>query len=231
VAELKVLVGGAMAEIFNELGPRFERAFGPKLVIYFGTTPNLIRQATSGEPFDVGVVPVDVMKDAAARSRFAPEPTTDIARVGLGVAVRAGAPEPDIRTPEALKQALLKAQSVTFIPESAGGSRVLRLFDRLGIRDAMKAKTRPRTTPAQIAQAVASGDAELGVFLANVLIAPGVKLVGPFPAELREELVFTGAVSANPSQAEAAKALIDYLRTPDAAAIIKAKGMQPGGAA
>jgi len=216
-AELKLLVGGAMAEIFKEIGPQFERASGHKLAIYFGTTPNLIKQATSGEPFDLGVVPVDVMKDAAARSRFASGPTTDIARVGLGVAVRAGAPKPDIRTPDALKQALLNAQSVTFIPESAGGSQVLRLFDRLG-----------QTAPAQIAQAVARGDAELGLFLANVLIAPGVELAGPFPPELQEELVFTGAVSANPSQGEAAKAFIDYLRTPGAAAIIKAKGMQPG---
>ena len=227
-AELKLLVGGAMAEIFKELGPQFERASGHKLVIYFGTTPNLIKQATSGEPFDLGVVPVDVMKDAAARSRFASGPTTDIARVGLGVAVRAGVPKPDIRTPESLKQTLLKAQSVTFIPESAGGSQVLRLFDRLGISEAMKAKTRPQTAPPQIAQAVAKGDAELGIFLANVLIAPGVELAGPFPPELQEELVFTGAVSATPSQAEAAKAFLDYLRTPGAAAIIKAKGMQPG---
>jgi molybdate transport system substrate-binding protein len=227
-AELKLLVGGAMAEIFKELGPQFERASGHQLVIYFGTTPNLIKQATSGEAFDLGVVPVDVMKDAAARSRFASGPTTDIARVGLGVAVRAGVPKPDIRTPESLKQTLLKAQSVTFIPESAGGSQVLRLFDRLGISEAMKAKTRPQTAPPQIAQAVAKGDAELGIFLANVLIAPGVELAGPLPPELQEELVFTGAVSASPSQAEAAKAFLDYLRTPGAAAIIKAKGMQPG---
>ena len=105
---------------------------------------------------------------------------------------------------------------------------MLRLFDRLGISDAMKAKTKPQATPPQIAQAVATGDAELGIFLANVLIAPGVELAGAFPAELQEELVFTGAVSANTPQTEAARALIDYLKTPGAAAIIKAKGMQPG---
>ncbi|HTO48512.1 MAG TPA: substrate-binding domain-containing protein [Burkholderiales bacterium] len=227
-AELKALIGGAMAEIFKELGPQFERASGHKLVIFYGTTPNLIKQATSGEPFDVGVVPVDVMRDGAARSKFAGAPTTDIARVGLGVAVRAGASKPDIRTPEALKQALLKARSVAFIPQSAGGSQVLRLFDRLDISDAMKAKTKPQATPPQIAQAVATGDAELGIFLANVLIAPGVELVGPFPAELQEEVVFTGAVSASTAQAEAARALIDYLKTPGATAIIRAKGMQPG---
>ncbi|HTO48537.1 MAG TPA: substrate-binding domain-containing protein [Burkholderiales bacterium] len=227
-AELKALVGGAMAEIFKELGPQFERASGHRLVIFFGTTPNLIKQATSGEPFDVGVVPVDVMKDAAARARFAPAATTDIARVAVGVAVRAGAPKPDIRTPEALKQTLLKAQSVAFIPQSAGGTQVLKLFDRLGVGEAMKAKTKAQATPPQIVEAVARGEAELGIFLANVLVAPGVDLVGLVPPELREEVVFTGAVSANPAQAGAAKALIDYLKTPGAAAVIRTKGMQPG---
>ena len=98
-AELKALIGGAMAEIFKELGPQFERASGHKLVIFYGTTPNLIKQATSGEPFDVGVVPVDVMKDGAARSKFAGAPTTDIARVGLGVAVRAALPNPTSERP------------------------------------------------------------------------------------------------------------------------------------
>ena len=227
-AELKALIGGAMAEIFKELGPQFERASGHKLVIFSGTTPNLIKQATSGEPFDVGVVPVDVMKDGAARSKFAAAPTTDIARVGLGVAVRLRRSQtrhPNARGVEAdpAQGAVRRLHS-----PSAGGSQVLRLFDRLGISDAMKAKTKPQATPPQIAQAVATGDAELGIFLANVLIAPGVELAGAFPAELQEELVFTGAVSANTPQTEAAKALINYLKTPGAAAIIKAKGMQPG---
>src|SRR6266581_4329677 len=227
-AELKVIAGGSMTGSLNEIGPQFERASGHKLVIHFDSTPNIIARVTSGTPFDLAVVPVDVFKDDAAKARFAPSPTTDIARVGYGVVVRSGAPKPDISTPDALKKTLLDASSVAFVPASAAGAYVLKTFDRLGITEAMKAKTKPQTAPAQIAPAVAKGEADLGVFLVNVLIAPGVELAGPFPAELQQELVFTAAVAADSKEADAATAFITFLTTPAAAAVIKAKGMIPG---
>src|SRR5467141_3895935 len=174
-AELKILAGGSMTGSLNELGPQFERASGHKLTIHFDSTPNLIKQVTSGAPFDLIVAPVDVFKDAAAKARFAPSPTIDIARVGYGVIVRAGTPKPDISTPDALKQTLLDAPSVAFVPASAACAYVLKVFHRLGIAEAMKAKTKPQTTPADSGPAVANGDAELGVFLVNVLMAPGVE--------------------------------------------------------
>ncbi len=227
-AELKILAGGSTTGWLNELAPQFERATGHKLVIHFDSTPNLIKQATSGAPFDLAVVPIDVFKDAAAKARFAPGPTIDIARVGYGVIVRAGVPKPDVGTPDALKQTLLNAHSIAFVPESAAGAYILKMFDRLGIGEAMKARTMPQTAPAQIAQAVARGEADLGVFLVNVLIAPGVELAGAFPAELQQDLVFTAAVAADSAQADAARSLIGFLTTPAAAAVIKARGMNPG---
>src|SRR5436305_2958542 len=96
-AELKILAGGSTTGWLNELGSQFERATGHKLTIHFDSTPNLIKQAIS-TPFDLGVVPVDVFRNADARARFAAGPTIDIARVGYGVIVRAGAPKPDIGT-------------------------------------------------------------------------------------------------------------------------------------
>lgn len=152
----------------------------------------MIDLATRGAPFDLGAVPVDVMKDAAARARFASGPTSDIARVGLGVAVRSGAPKPDI-----------------------------------GITDAMKAKIKAQATPAKLVQAVAGGEAELGLFLLNVLTAPDLDVVGPVPAELHQQVVFTAAVARNTEAAETAISFIAYLKTPAPAAVLEAKGMIP----
>jgi len=226
-AELKVLAGGSTTGWLNELSSQFERATGHKVTIHFDSTPNLIKQATS-TPFDLGVVPVDVFRNAEAKARFAAGPTIDIARVGYGVIVRAGAPKPDIGSPDAFKKALLDAKSITYLPASAAGAYVTSVFERLGVADAVKAKTVAQTSPGDIAKAVAKGDAELGLFLINVLMAQGVELAGPFPGELQNDLVFTAAVAADTKEADAAKSFIAFLRTPDAAAVIKAKGMNPG---
>jgi molybdate transport system substrate-binding protein len=227
-AELRLLAGGAMAGIWAEMKPQFEQASGHKLDIFFGTTPNLIKEATSGKPFDLAVVPAEVMQDATARAKFVAGPSIDIARVGLGVAVRSGAAKPDISTPEALKATLLRAESVASIPESATGYSIARAFERMGIAEQMKAKMKAQQNPAQVVAAVAKGEAELGLFLINVLTAPGLDVVGPFPAEVQENVVFTAAVASNAENGAAAKALIEYLRGPSAIAVIKSKGMNPG---
>jgi molybdate transport system substrate-binding protein len=227
-AELKVLAGGSMTASLKELAPRFEKATGHKLDIAFAGTPDLIKQAVSGAPFDVGVVPIDVMKNEGARARFAAASAVTIARVGYGVAVKAGAPKPDISTADKFKDAMLKAQSITLYPESAAGAFVMKTFDKLGIADAMKAKLKAQAAPGGIAPAVAKGEAEYGVFLTNVLIAPGVEPVGPFPGDLQNELVFVGAVAAESRSPAAAQAFLDFLRTPAAAVVFKAKGVTPG---
>src|ERR1700744_6225201 len=185
-AELKMIAGGSMTGPLKGIVPKFEAATGHKLTIHFDSTPTRKKQATSGEPLDLAVVPVDVYKDADARARFASGPTTDIARVGYGVIVRAGTAKPDIGSPEALKKALLDTPSVAYVPTSAAGSYVTKVFERLGIAEAMKAKTKSLQLPDQIAPAVANGEAGFGVFLMNTLIAPGVDLAGPFPAELQQ---------------------------------------------
>jgi molybdate transport system substrate-binding protein len=225
-AELKVLAGGSLRSVLTELGPQFERASGHKLVIHFDTTPNLIKAAASDEPFDLGVVPIDVFKDDAAKAKFKPQ--IEFARVGYGVAVRAGSPRPDVSTLEAFKKTLLDAKSITFLPASAAGAYILTVFQRLGIDQAMKAKTLVQEQPTGIIPALVKGDAEIAVFVNNVLTAPGVDIVGQFPPEVQQELIFPAAIAKDAKEPEAAKAFIDFITSPASVAVVKAKGMTPG---
>jgi molybdate transport system substrate-binding protein len=226
-SELKLIAGGARAGLFNELGPQFEKASGHTLSIHFDSTPNIVSRINAGTPFDVVVVPADVFKDATAKGHLV-DPAVNIARVGYGVIVRAGAAKPDLSTPDAFKAALLKANSIASVPASAAGAYIGRVYERLGIADEMKAKTKVVAAPIAIAPAIAGGEAELGIFLTNVFNASGVELAGPFPADLQQELVFPAAVAADAKEPAAAKALIEFLKTPAAMTTIKAAGMTPG---
>jgi molybdate transport system substrate-binding protein len=226
-AELQVLAGGGIAAPLKEIAAQFEKATGHRLVIRFGTTPELIAMATTG-PFDLGIVPTDVMKNAATRAKFAEGEMPTVARVGLAVAVRVGAPKPNISTPEALKQTLLNARAIASIPASATGTQLAAVYEVLGIAEEMRAKTKAQPSPAQIIDTVAKGEADLAVFLLNVLTDPRLDVVGPFPAAVQREVVYTTAVCGSAKEPQAAQAFIAYLLSPAASAIIKANGMTPG---
>jgi molybdate transport system substrate-binding protein len=225
-SEFKLIAGGSLAPLFKQLAPQFETASGHTLSIHFDSTPNIIKRINEGTPFDAVVVPLDVFKDAAAKSHLTE--STNIARVGYGVIVRAGAAKPDLSTADAFKKALLAAASVSSTPSSAAGAYIAKVYEKLGIADEMKAKTKAEPLPTAIAPAVAKGNAELGIFLTNVFNAPGIELAGPFPADLQQELIFPAAVATEAKEPAAAKALIDFLKTPAAIAAIKAAGMTPG---
>ena len=226
-AEVRVLAVGSLPAALAQLGPQFEQASGHKLIIQYGATPQLIKKIEDGEPFDVAILVADMMNDPSRQGLFAAGTRPAISSVGLGAVVRAGAPKPDIGSAEAFKQVMLKAKSVAILPDSVNGKHFLSVFQRLGIGEEMKAKIKPQTTPPQVAEAVAKGDAELGLFVSNVLVsAPGVNYVGPVPAEFQQTLVFAAAVGAKAKEPAAASALIQHLTTPDAAAVMKANGMQ-----
>jgi molybdate transport system substrate-binding protein len=226
-AELKVLATGAHTGAFKELIPQFEQATGHKVVAEYAATPQVMKKIQEGAAFDVVVIIDTPMKDPANQQYFAAGPRPPVSSVGLGAAVRAGAPKPDISTPEAFKQTLLKAKSVAILPESINGKHFLAVFDRLGIGAEMQAKIKPQNAPADVAPAVAKGEAELALFISNLLIGvPGVDYAGPVPAQFDQNLVFAAAISAKAKEPEAAKAFIAHLTTPAAAAVMKANGMQ-----
>jgi molybdate transport system substrate-binding protein len=227
-AEIKVLAGGSTRGPLSELAVAFEKASGHKVVLRYGTTPEIIKMIATDGPFDVGVVPQEVLKDATAGLRFKSVASPVIARVGLAVAVRAGAAKPDISTPEALTQTLLKAKSIATIPASSTGVQLLQIFKELGISEQMQQKTAALAAPDDVVRLVASGEIELAVFLMQVVMAPGLDVLGPFPAKIQREIVFMGAIAADTKALDAAEAFIAFLRTPEAAALLKSKGMIPG---
>ena len=155
---------------------------------------------------------------------------TVIARASIGVAVRRGAPKPDISSPEALKRALLDAKSIAYgdPAQSASGSHFAKVLDRLGITNEMKPKTVVTKTPGEIGALVANGETELGVNqIQDFVQTPGVEIAGPLPTDLQNTVVFSAVIIAGADNAGASKALVNFLRTPEATAVIKAKGLEP----
>ncbi len=229
-AELKVLSANAMRAVMEDLGPKFERASGHKLAITFDGLGAVVKRVQGGETADVVIIPRQGIDGFVKDGKAAANNVTVIARSGFGVAVRKGAPRPDISSPEALKRTLLAANSITYSNpalDGASGTHVAKVLDRLGIANEMKPKT-VFSPPAAAGVLVANGEAEITVQQFQYLISvAGIELVGPLPGDLQESTVFAAAIMASAKNAEASKALVDFLRTPEAAAVIKAKGMEP----
>jgi molybdate transport system substrate-binding protein len=231
-AEVKVMAGVAMRAVWEELGPQFERATGHKLVIWYGFTGTIRERMEAGEAFDVAVFGKGSLDEYTKQGKIAADTHTAIARVGMGMAARAGAPKPDIGSVEAFKRALLDAKSVTYQPKGGPGIHMTSVFRRLGITEQMKAKYRRQQVAEGKQQStlprVASGEAEFGFSFTNeILSARGVELVGPLPLELQRYSLFTAGVATAAREPAAARALIAFLRSPPAVAVIKAKGMEP----
>jgi molybdate transport system substrate-binding protein len=169
------------------------------------------------------------MGDLAKQGKVATESQIEIGRSGIGVVVRAGGPKPDIGSAEAFKRTLLNAKSITYAGEGASGMYLPRLFERLGIADEIKARTKVQTAAGRTAPAVAAGEAELALAAIGSLIEPpeGAEFLGPLPSELQHYIVYSGAVAAASKQPDAGKALIGFLAGPGAASVLKAKGMEP----
>jgi len=228
-AEIKVWTARAIATVLAEVGPQFERTTGHKLTIFSDLSPSFLRRANAGEPFDImitGSPPLDgLIKDG----KIIAETRTNIARSGIGVAVRAGASKPDISSVEAFKRALLGAKSIAYLKDVGSGIYIARLLERLGIAEAIKSKvTRPESDI--VSELVAKGEVELGVIvITQILTTPGVELVGPLPPEIQSYVAFTAGISANSKVPEAARDLIKFLTGPIATPVIKAQGMEPGG--
>lgn len=227
-SEIKVIAAGPLTAAFNELGPQFERDSGHKLVTRFAGTAAVKREIDAGETFDLAISNTSAIDDLIKAGKIVAATRVAVGYAGLGVGVRAGAPKPDIGSVEASKSALLTAKSVAHGAESASAASFKGLLERLGIAEKMKPKLKPMGDGATY-KGVASGEVEIVVApVPGIVAAPGVELVGPFPSELQTYISFTAGVSTGAKEPEAAQALIKFLTSPAAVAVIKAKGMEPG---
>lgn len=226
-AEVHVLATGALSGAFKEIVSQFERTSGHKLTVKFAASPVVIKQIEAGDPFDVAIAVVGPMNDAARQGFFTTGERPVVCSVGLGVAVRAGAPKPDLGSAEAFKRTLVNAKSVSILPDSVNGKHFISVFERMGIGEEMKAKIKAQKEPPQVAESVAKGEAEIALLVSNLLIGvSGVDYAGLVPAEYQQTLVFTAAVGAKAKEPEAASAFIKHIGLPAALAVIKAHGME-----
>ena len=227
-AEIKVLTAGAMRSVVDALLPDFEKRTGHKVTLDNGTAGALAKRIEGGETFDLAIITPAVIDDLAKKGKIAGA-RIDLAKVGMGVAVKEGAAVPDIRSVDAFKRALLEAKSVAYIDPKAGGSSGIyfdKLIDRLGIGEQVRAKAKLKQG-GYVAELVASGEAELAVHqISEIVPVKGVKLAGPLPAEVQNTTTYAAGLGAGARDGVAAKALIDHLAGPASAPILKAKGME-----
>jgi molybdate transport system substrate-binding protein len=231
-AEIKVLSAITMQPILEDLGPKFERATGHKVAFTFGNTRTVVKRVQDGETADVVIVPRQEIDRFVKNGKAVAGNVTAIASSrGFGVAVRKGATKPDISSPEALRRTLLAAKSISY--SASGGAdamHVAKVLERLGIANEMQSKTVfSKTRPGRAGDMVAKGEAEIGVGTLEGFIpdATAVEIVGPLPGDLQDTIVIAAVIMDGTKSAEASKALVDFLRTTEATAVIKANGKEP----
>ncbi|HUI96297.1 MAG TPA: substrate-binding domain-containing protein [Xanthobacteraceae bacterium] len=228
---LRVLISGGFTGAYEALLPDFERTSGIAVTTGSGASqgngPHTISaQLARGVPADVVILSREGLAELVAANRIAADTAIDLARVGLGVAVRAGAPKPDLGSVEAVKQALLTARTVAIPGSTSGIWLKTDLFPRLGIADAIDVRMTPRGSDASAM--VAAGGAALAVMpVSEILVAPGVDCAGALPPQTQMIQVFAAAVVAGSKETVAARRLIEFLASPEAAETVRRSGMEP----
>jgi molybdate transport system substrate-binding protein len=230
-AEIKVMHGGAFTQVIAAIVPEFEQATGHKVTLVRETVGALTKRIDGGETFDLAVLTPEAI-DALIKKGKAVGSRTDLAKVGVGVVVKEGAPRPDISTVEAFKTSLIAAKSVAYIDPAAGGSSGIYVADllvKLGVADAVKTKV-VLIHGGAVAEHIAKGEAEFGIHqISEILPVKGITLVGPLPKEIQNYTTYSAGVGATAKSADAAKALVAFMSNAKAIALIKSKGMDPAG--
>jgi molybdate transport system substrate-binding protein len=231
-AEIQVLCSGAMRAVLQQLAPTFEKSSSHKLVIEYATAGKVEEKVAADEVIDVAIL----TKPRAAK--LIGGTTTVLARVPIGLAVKNGAPHPDISSVDAFKRTLLDARSIAYVDPASGGTSgifLAQVLEKLGIAAELKSKIHfvspaaGQSSP-RVGEVVQRGEAEIGIQpISELREVSGIDIVGPLPADLQSpDLVYISGSPAESEQPVPAKAFIDFLAAPAAAPVYKANGMEPG---
>jgi molybdate transport system substrate-binding protein len=227
-ADIKVMLSAAFKEAYLALVPRFGQASGHSVTSLWCPSVQMMQRLKGGEVVDMMIMSAAALNEIIGEGLVAPADRYDLATCGVGAAVRAGAPKPDIGSADALKRAVLDAKSVVY-STGPSGVYLAGLFERMGIGDAVAAKLiRVQGEPA--GAVVARGEAEIGFQqMCELLPVAGIDLVGPLPAEIQEITTFAAGIHVRAAEPAAARSLARYFQSPEAAPVIREKGMEPAG--
>ena len=231
MATIKIMSAGAVQAMVTAIGGEFEKATGHRIDFNFGTAGSLRDRLKGGEPADLVILPDASMEALDKGGALAPGSRTDLGRTVTGVVVREGAPAPDISTPEAFRQALLSAGTVSYSDPNGGGSSgtfFAALLDRLGIAEAVNRKAVLGKRGFEVAQFVADGKAEIGsTFISEILTVKGARVVGPLPGDLHNANTYTAGIPKGSAAQEPARALLRALTDPATRGRWTAAGLEP----
>jgi molybdate transport system substrate-binding protein len=223
--QIKIFSGGAMRPLLRDLVPRFERAHEAKVEIEFRLSGAVKRAIQDGAIFDIAILPRPELGDLIASGAIRRDSAVDMARSTVGLAVRAGAPKPDIGSVDALRHTLIQARSIAY-SDGPSGAYVGDLLAKLGIAEPVATKVKLTSGP--VAELVARGEAELGMQqIIAILPIAGTELVGPLPAELQNVIIYGGGLSSRATDTATATAFLAFMRGSDAKQLMRANGLDP----
>jgi molybdate transport system substrate-binding protein len=230
--EIKVLSTTAMKTTLDDLMPEFEKSTGNKVTIHFAPSAKIKQRVADGEETDVAIATAEGLEDLIKTNKIVNGSRADLAQSRVGLAVQKGAPKPDISSAEKFKQALLAAKSIgTSNPVGGGasGAHIAKVLEQLGITDAVKGKTTygPGGPAGLIGNYLVRKEVEIGLQqIPELMAVPGIDIVGPLPDEIQAITVFSAGLSTGAKEEQAGSALIKFLTTPNAKAVLKSKGME-----
>jgi molybdate transport system substrate-binding protein len=227
---MKGLFSNGVKAVVLDLLPEFERASGVTPVITWASTNMLLDEIRKGATGDLAILTDEVIDDLIRQGKMMAGSRVDLARSAIGIAVRQGAPRPDISSAVALKQTLLSARAISYSKTGISGVYFPTVLERLGIAAQVASKVLIPPTGVPVGEVVAKGDAEIGVQqISELLPVSGIEIVGPLPAELQKVTVFSAGLFVGAPEPQVAKALVAMLTSAAARPVYQRKGMEPIG--